>query len=142
MKFFTALFLACLIAATNATYDAPSKAEVNTMIRKLKSYFRTDSVTFNHVPTAVRLAFHDCVGYACDGCINLDNASNNGLSAYLTWIEDIYTSEAYDAIVSRADFCRWPPSLPQKWESPKTTTMSLLETAMPWIHLTPCPQTS
>jgi len=104
MKFYATLFLACMIAAANATYDAPSKSEVNTMIRKLKSYFRTDSVTFNHVPTAVRLAFHDCVGYACDGCINLDNASNNGLSAYIDWVEDIYTTEGYDSIVSRADF--------------------------------------
>jgi len=98
------LLLLCLATVASATYDAPSRSEVNTMIRVLKSYFRTDSVTFNHVPTAVRLAFHDCVGYACDGCINLNNPSNNGLSAYITWVEAIYTGEGYDAIVSRADF--------------------------------------
>ena len=49
-------------------------------------------------------AFHDCVGDKCDGCINLNNAANNGLSDYMTWVEDIYTTEGYDSVLSRADF--------------------------------------
>ena len=67
---------------------------------------------------SIPIAFHDCVGSQdacdgtndescearCDGCINLDNASNNGLSAYMDWIEDIYNNEGYSAVVSRADF--------------------------------------
>ena len=70
-------------------------------------------------------AFHDCVGSQdtclddnsnagsceakCDGCINLNNTSNNGLSPYITWIDEIYVNGTldlgpYSDIVSRADF--------------------------------------
>ena len=31
------------------------------------------------LPKFLRMVFHDCVGSACDGCINLDNIDNNGL---------------------------------------------------------------
>jgi len=54
-------------------------------------------------PTIVRLSFHDCVS-GCDGCINLDNAANNGLSDAIDFVEELYT-EITDAgiSVSRAD---------------------------------------
>ena len=47
------------------------------------------------------LGFHDCVG-GCDGCINLNNASNNGLTDIITFLEAIYAS--YNTVMSRADF--------------------------------------
>ena len=49
------------------------------------------------------IGFHDCVS-GCDGCINLDNAANNGLSDAIDFVEELYT-EITDAgiSVSRAD---------------------------------------
>lgn len=46
------------------------------------------------------------MGGKCDGCINLDNAANNGLSDVITALEEVYLSEdnaIYD-IMSRADY--------------------------------------
>ena len=48
-------------------------------------------------------AFHDCVGNKCDGCINLSNPSNNGLTNVITYLDDMYVG-TYDGDVSRADF--------------------------------------
>jgi len=54
-------------------------------------------------PTIVRLSFHDCVS-GCDGCINLDNAANNGLSPAIDAMEEILTEITEAGIsVSRAD---------------------------------------
>ncbi len=39
----------------------------------------------------VRLGFHDCVG-GCDGCINLNNADNNGLAIPMDNLESLYAS--------------------------------------------------
>ena len=36
------------------------------------------------------IGFHDCVS-GCDGCINLDNAANNGLSDAIDFVEELYT---------------------------------------------------
>ena len=51
------------------------------------------------------LAFHDCVG-GCDGCINLDNASNNGLSTVILGLDLLYLNNTYAIydIMSRADY--------------------------------------
>ena len=52
----------------------------------------------------MRLSFHDCVG-GCDGCLNLDNADNNGLQGIYAAINDIYDNEGYNSTgMSRADF--------------------------------------
>ena len=40
----------------------------------------------------IRLGFHDCVG-GCDGCLNLNNADNAGLSGIVATLEDLYTDE-------------------------------------------------
>lgn len=48
------------------------------------------------------LAFHDCVG-GCDGCINLDNESNNGLASIVADLEVMYQA-SYKSLMSRADF--------------------------------------
>ena len=49
------------------------------------------------------LGFHDCVS-GCDGCINLDNAANNGLSPAIDAMEEILTEITGAGIsVSRAD---------------------------------------
>ena len=49
------------------------------------------------------LVFHDCVSGTCDGCINLDNDSNNGLSNIIGTLDDLYVG-SYDDDMSRADF--------------------------------------
>ena len=49
------------------------------------------------------VGFHDCVS-GCDGCINLDNSANNGLSTAIDAMEDVYTEITEAGIsVSRAD---------------------------------------
>ena len=40
----------------------------------------------------IRIGFHDCVG-GCDGCLNVDNDSNAGLSGIVSTLEDLYTDE-------------------------------------------------
>ena len=40
----------------------------------------------------IRIGFHDCVG-GCDGCLNVDNDSNAGLSGIVATLEDLYTDE-------------------------------------------------
>ena len=49
------------------------------------------------------VGFHDCVS-GCDGCINLDNSANNGLSTAIDAMEEVYTEITEAGIsVSRAD---------------------------------------
>ena len=52
--------------------------------------------------TMVRLSFHDCVG-GCDGCINIDNDSNNGLADLVAALDDVYTTNGLSSLLSRAD---------------------------------------
>ena len=46
------------------------------------------------------LGFHDCVS-GCDGCINLDNAANNGLSDAIDLVEELYTEITDTGMVVR-----------------------------------------
>ena len=73
----------------------------------------------SNVPTAVRLAFHDCVGRisnpyvrrifgdifwstgGCNGCLNLDNPSNFGLEDLVDELETLYEDEGYSSLISR-----------------------------------------
>ena len=50
----------------------------------------------------VRLSFHDCVG-GCDGCINIENDSNNGLADLIDALDLVYTDNDFGDILSRAD---------------------------------------
>ena len=40
----------------------------------------------------IRIGFHDCVG-GCDGCLNVDNDSNAGLSGIVATLEDLFNDE-------------------------------------------------
>jgi len=55
------------------------------------------------LPTAVRLAFHDCVG-GCDGCLNVNNPDNAGLADLVDSLDTVYTTNGYDTVLSRSDF--------------------------------------
>jgi hypothetical protein len=48
----------------------------------------------------VRLSFHDCVG-GCDGCVNLENADNNGLDNPIAALNGVV--EEYSEFLTRAD---------------------------------------
>eukprot|EP01124_Arcella_intermedia_P030353 TRINITY_DN662_c0_g1_i1.p1 TRINITY_DN662_c0_g1~~TRINITY_DN662_c0_g1_i1.p1 ORF type:complete len:449 (-),score=67.60 TRINITY_DN662_c0_g1_i1:62-1306(-) len=56
------------------------------------------------LPTLVRLAFHDCVGECCDGCLNFDDPHNAGLREAFEEIEEIYDDNNFDKVLSRSDF--------------------------------------
>jgi len=87
-------------------YEAPSLSE----------YERARTALFdivdrgNNLPESVRLAFHDCVGPdGCDGCLNLDDADNVGLSDIITVLTDLRAGNyaRYDSFadtISNADF--------------------------------------
>ena len=65
-------------------------------------YFKYQNLSLNSV-FFQNLGFHDCVS-GCDGCINLDNAANNGLSPAIDAMEEILTEITGAGIsVSRAD---------------------------------------
>ena len=59
MKLHRAIIIVFAVGLTSATaYDAPTKREIVSLKFAMQAYFRTDSVTFNYVPTAVRLGKH------------------------------------------------------------------------------------
>ena len=53
--------------------------------------------------TAVRIAFHDCVG-GCDGCINRNNPDNFGFMFDSLDVMDKLYDGGYKQVMSRADF--------------------------------------
>ena len=56
MKLNRAIIVVFAVGLTSTTaYDAPTKREIVSLKFAMQAYFRTDSVTFNYVPTAVRL---------------------------------------------------------------------------------------
>jgi len=73
--------------------------EVSTIRTKLERKV----IRGSNVPTALRLAFHDCVG-GCNGCLNVDNPHNGGLSDLVEELEALYQDEGYSSLISRADF--------------------------------------
>ena len=50
-----------------------------------------------------KLKFHDkiCTG-GCDGCLNLDNPDNAGLSDLIDSLETVYQEQGYSDILSRS----------------------------------------
>ena len=59
MKLNRATIVVFAVSLASATaYDAPTKREIVSLKFAMQAYFRTDSVTFNYVPTAVRLGKH------------------------------------------------------------------------------------
>ena len=59
----------------------------------------------NRIPGFVRLIFHDCVGDACDGCVDLNNEENNGLAVHTQLLDGLYSANSFASRgLSRADF--------------------------------------
>ena len=60
----------------------------------------------NRAAEFVRLAFHDCVGGACDGCVDMSNVDNLGLESPIDHLEGLVIK--YNATgLSRADLWVW-----------------------------------
>jgi len=95
---FFMLVASCPLASLALTQD-----EYDTTYDYMYSYWRGDGST--SMPTALRLGFHDCVG-GCDGCLNVDNDSNAGLSDIVGTLEDVYTdvTNGFNTMMTRADF--------------------------------------
>merc|ERR1711997_123206 len=117
MKIFICLVISIAYLTTcRGEYDAPTSAEVTTVKSLILSCYTgdgtgADGCTFSGgtgaiTATGLRLAFHDCVGGVCDGCINLNNESNNGLSVVIDALDEVYlnTNNAIYDIMSRADY--------------------------------------
>jgi len=54
-----------------------------------------------NTPDMIRLAFHDCVGHHCDGCVDLKNPDNAGLREIMELLLPIY--QKYKHCLSRSD---------------------------------------
>jgi len=90
----------CLIFSAFSLYvSALTTDEISTIRTKLKR----EVIRGSMVPTALRLSFHDCVG-GCNGCLNVDNEDNGGLSDLVEQLETLYQDEGYSSLISRADF--------------------------------------
>jgi len=87
-----------------ATFVAISSSLSTETIENAKTDIKaTFDLVAGSAATAMRLSFHDCVSDSCDGCINQDNDSNNGLSTIITNLDAAYVG-VYDSEMSRADF--------------------------------------
>ena len=82
--------------------DELSLEQYETLLDEMETFFRNNGP---HLPTAVRLAFHDCVG-VCDGCINITDTHNAGLRDVVDALElewKAYVAGDYPGL-GRADF--------------------------------------
>jgi len=94
------LYRLCLLFSVfSFSVSALTTDEVSTIRTKLERQV----VRGSNVPTALRLSFHDCVG-GCNGCLNVDNHDNGGLSDLVEQLETLYEDEGYSSLISRADF--------------------------------------
>ena len=101
----TLLFLLTVSAAEFATLSSSTVTKIQRKIRPV--------VKGKAIPTALRLAFHDCVGRSnlisltswcpggCDGCLNVDNPSNAGLAELVADLDAVYLENGYDTVLSR-----------------------------------------
>jgi len=92
------VLLLFVFSPTISAFTSLTSDDVTDIKNKLRTVVRGSLI-----PTAVRLAFHDCVG-GCNGCVNLENASNNGLGDLVASLDTLYTANGYDSLLSRADF--------------------------------------
>jgi len=93
MMFLKSFFLLFTIQAVYSL----SESDATKVINKSKSVVRGTNLA-----TMVRLTFHDCVG-GCDGCVNIDNDSNNGLADLIDDLEVVYQENDFEDVISRAD---------------------------------------
>merc|ERR1719458_465569 len=73
-------------------------------VSTIRTMLERKVVRGSNVPTALRLTFHDCVG-GCNGCLNVDNPENGGLSDLVEQLETLYEDEGYSSLISRSTCC-------------------------------------
>lgn len=92
------LYPTLLLALFSGWTHALNPEEMKKVDNAVKEVIRGDKL-----PTAVRLAFHDCVG-GCDGCLNVNDADNAGFNDLMEALEKVYQAKKLGDIISRADF--------------------------------------
>lgn len=97
MKLWVALLLAVIVTVS----AVPQCEHICTMKSDMVEMFEN---TMTLQAGALRLGFHDCVDN-CDGCINFEIGSNNGLQPIVAALKTLYTEKKYKENygVSRAD---------------------------------------
>jgi hypothetical protein len=109
------LLLAILAVSAVRPGDALTASKVQTFANYITGFINSTVTTatpngqprYPMIPALVRLAFHDCAGTACDGCINFKISSNKGLQAAVNGLESLYTNATLGiqaSAISRADF--------------------------------------
>lgn len=96
----------------NPEQDAhASVVRMGKLIKLLKEWLNHSYVTFNSgcfkfpgLKIFTISAFHDCVGDACDGCVNFEVQDNVGLLEALELLEPVYSGLQLKGSISRADF--------------------------------------
>jgi len=91
-------YISLLLALFSASVSGLSSDDLTDLDNKLRQVVRGTTIA-----TAVRLAFHDCVG-GCNGCLNINNEDNAGLPDLVEDLETLYTDNSLDTLLTRADF--------------------------------------
>jgi len=103
MKIFIFLnFVALAASLTSKEYEDIRDA----IISRLRGDGNAMNGDFPAAATILRLAFHDCMGGKCDGCINLDHPPNGGLAKAITILEEVYAevTGTMGIVINRADY--------------------------------------
>ena len=80
------------LGVTSLTQD-----EVDTVISRASRV-----VSGPNMATMLRLTFHDCAGPdGCNGCINIDSDSNNGLADLIESLDKVYQNRGFASTLSR-----------------------------------------
>lgn len=112
---FVSVVLLVLLSTIVHPTTCLSVAQVQTLTGYINKFITSSTsfppgggpVRYPLLPALVRLAFHDCAGTACDGCVNLKIASNKGLQAVVSGLELLYNNSTLGIKtmpISRADF--------------------------------------
>ena len=61
------------------------------------------TVLVSITPEYIRQTFScfTCTSGGCDGCVNIDNDSNNGLADLIADLEDVYEENDFASVISR-----------------------------------------
>ena len=92
--------LATFLAALFATSSGITSETVSAIKEDMREWLNSNS---RYIGRGLRLSFHDCVSFACDGCVNLSQAANVGLDEVIEELENEIIVNYQDEM-SRADF--------------------------------------
>jgi len=85
-----------------AVSGSPTRSNIEEIDRELDKFFNGWDKQ-KKLPSAVRLAFHDCVG-GCNGCIDPDTPNNSGLKGFVKLLDEEIFDKYAKKYLTRADF--------------------------------------